>query len=47
MHQQEEGASSGELVITRSRYVVAELPLRLQAQRAPQDKPNPKLGVGG
>jgi hypothetical protein len=41
---EEEG--SGEVVITRSRYVVAELPVKLQALRAPQDKPNPRLGVG-
>ncbi|GAB4821177.1 hypothetical protein N2152v2_008223 [Parachlorella kessleri] len=40
----EEG--NGDMVITKSRYVVAELPLKLQTLRAPQDKPNPKLGVG-
>ena len=34
------------MVITKSRYVVAELPHKLQTLRAPQDKPNPKLGVG-
>lgn len=29
-----------------SRYVVAELPVRLPLLRPPMDKPNPKLGVG-
>ncbi len=43
---QAEDEGAGEVVITRSRYVVAELPLRLQALRVPQDKPNPRLGVG-
>lgn len=37
----------GELAATKSRYVVAELPVRLpMVPRPPTDKPNPKLGVG-
>lgn len=37
----------GELAATKSRYVVAELPVRLpMVPRQPTDKPNPKLGVG-
>ena len=30
----------------KSRYCVAELPLRLPALRAPMDKPDPKMGIG-
>lgn len=37
----------GELAATKSRYLVAELPVRLpMVPRPPTDKPNPKLGVG-
>ena len=36
----------GEVAETKSRYVVAELPVRLPVLRPALDKPNPKLGVG-
>ena len=36
----------GEVAETKSRYVVAELPVRLPVLRPVLDKPNPKLGVG-
>ena len=42
----EEGDSCELLPATKSRYVVAELPLRLPVLRPAMDKPNPKLGVG-
>ncbi|KAK9816843.1 hypothetical protein WJX72_005821 [[Myrmecia] bisecta] len=31
---------------SRSRYVVCELPARVQSQKVPVDKPNPRVGVG-
>lgn len=31
---------------SRSRYIVAECPLRMPTAKAPIDKPNPKLGIG-
>lgn len=37
---------SGEMAVTKSRYVVAQLPLRVPVVRPVLDKPNPKLGVG-
>ncbi|KAL4858112.1 WD repeat-containing protein [Chlorella vulgaris] len=36
----------GEMAVTKSRYVVAQLPLRVPVVRPVLDKPNPKLGVG-
>jgi hypothetical protein len=36
----------GELAVTKSRYVVAELPVRVPSVRPALDKPQPKLGVG-
>lgn len=36
----------GEMALTKSRYVVAELPVRMPVVRPAVDKPNPKLGIG-
>ena len=41
-----EGDEGGELAPTKSRYVVAQLPVRLPALRPLAGQPNPKLGVG-
>ena len=43
VEDEEDGMAS---LTSKSRYVVAELPVRLPVQRVPADKPNPKLGVG-
>ena len=43
---QEPDDEGGELAATKSRYVVAQLPVRVPVVRAALDKPNPKLGVG-
>lgn len=41
--QDEEGSEDP----TRSRFVVREMPLTLPERRAPTDKANPKIGIGG
>ena len=44
--QWEEDLTADCSVDAKSRYVVAELPLRLPAVKAPLDKPNPRMGMG-
>ena len=36
----------GSKPTTRSRFIVRQVPLDLPSQKAPLDKPNPRLGVG-
>lgn len=31
---------------SRSRYIVSETPLKIHSNKAPAEKPNPKIGVG-
>lgn len=42
----EASSSGGSHSGMRSRYIVCETPLKIQAIKAPQDKPNPRIGVG-
>ena len=42
----ESGRLQGADQATRSRYIVCETPLKIQSNKAPPEKANPKIGIG-